>query len=253
MEVTLAMYLTVCPLIFLAALVDSIGGGGGLISLPTYLLVGLPPVMAAGTNKCSAFCGSLMATVKFFRKGKILLLPALCAVGGAIPASYLGAYLLQLVNQDFIRIFMLVAIPVVAVALLFKRDLAERELKEMTGKRMVACFFIGLGCGFYDGFFGPGTGTFLILLFTWVVGMDMVTASGTAKLVNLSSNVAALFSLVHGGQVLFKLAIPAMICSMAGGYLGAQLTLKRGAKLIRYVMLGVLALLIAKLVADYFF
>ncbi|MEG2135573.1 MAG: sulfite exporter TauE/SafE family protein [Clostridia bacterium] len=253
MEITWMMLLTVCPLVFLASLVDSIGGGGGLISLPAYLLAGLPAQMASGTNKFSACFGTLFATIKYARGGKMLLKPALLAVVGALPGSYVGAWLQCQMSEETVRAFMLVAIPVVAVLLLFKRGGEDSaEVKVMTRKLGVLCFLIGLGCGLYDGFFGPGTGTILIMLFTWIVGMDMVSASGSAKLVNLASNAAALATFLAAGQVLIPLAIPATVCSVVGGYLGARLALKKGAKLIRYVMLGVLALLILKLIFDFF-
>ncbi len=110
---------------------------------------------------------------------------------------------------------------------------------------------IGLIIGFYDGFFGPATGTFLILLFTTFLGMDMVSASATAKPVNLFSNIASLATRIAAGNVLFALAIPAMCCSIAGGWLGARLALRRGAGFIRWVMLGVLAVMTVKLAADW--
>ena len=113
------------------------------------------------------------------------------------------------------------------------------------------CIVIGLGIGFYDGLFGPGTGTFLILLFTWITGMDMVSASATAKPVNLASNIAALITRIAAGCVLYQLAIPAVLCSIAGGAIGSRLALTRGARFIRYVMLGVLALMTVKLAVEW--
>ena len=250
MEVTFQMLLIVCPLVFLAATVDAIGGGGGLISLPAYLLAGLPPALAGGSNKLSAGFGTLVATFKFLRGGKILIKPGLCAVLGALPGSYLGAQLLQMMDEQVIRIFLLVAIPLVGVLMLIKRN-TPTEIKPITNKRLFYCFLLGLGTGLYDGFFGPGTGTLLIMGLTYLIGMDMVTASGTAKLINLSSNIGALWSLLTGGNVLFGLAIPAMVFSTAGGYLGSWLAMKRGATFIRKIMLVVLALLILKLAFDW--
>ena len=251
MEVTLGMLLTVCPLVFLASMIDSIAGGGGLISLPAYYLAGLPPALAAGSNKFSACFGTLAATFRYARGKKILLLPALLAVAGAFPASYLGAEVLKRTDEALVRKIMLVAIPVVAGIVAFKRDTPVKTRK-MTIARLGLCFLIGLGCGFYDGFFGPGTGTFLIILFTWVAGMDIVSASGTAKPVNLASNAAAMVSMLLGGYVLFPLAVPAMACSVAGGWLGSKMALRVGARLVRFVMLGVLVMLIAKLAYDWF-
>ena len=251
MEVTLSMLLTVCPLVFLAAVVDAIGGGGGLVSLPAYLLAGLPPALAGGTNKMSASVGTLVATAKFFRSGRLHVRPALAAALGALPGAYIGAEVLKLADEQFVRIFLLIAVPVVAILLLIKRD-TPKESKPLTRARLLGCVALGLGCGFYDGFFGPGTGTILIMGLTFLIGMDMVTASGSAKLINLASNAAALISLIIGGKVLFRLAIPAACFSIAGGYLGSWLAIRRGAKCIRYVMLGVMALILIKLAAEWF-
>ena len=244
------MLVMVCGMVFLASVVDSIGGGGGLISLPAYLLTGLDPVLAAGSNKFSASFGTLIATIRYFRSGRLLVKPALWAVLGALPGAYAGAEVLERTDPGFVRLFMLCAIPVVALIVIFKRNVPEKTDREAPVNRPV-CFLIGLGIGFYDGFFGPGTGTLLIIAFTWLTKMDMVTASGTAKAVNLSSNIAALFSLLTGGHVVFALAVPAVFCSMAGGWVGSKLAITRGARLVRYVMLGVLALLIVRLAWEW--
>lgn len=249
MEVTLQMLLIVCPLVFLASFVDAIAGGGGLISLPAYLVAGLPPVTAAANNKFSSTFGTLLATYRFFRSGKVLWKPALCAVAGALPGAVIGAEILKHTPEKLVYGFMLVAVPAVALLMILRRD-REPEPKPVTGATLMKCLGVGLACGLYDGFFGPGTGTFLILLLTWLIGMDMVSASGTAKPVNLASNVAALVSFISSGYVIYRLAVPAMLCSVVGGYLGSSMALKKGAKLIRGMMLVVMALLILRLITD---
>lgn len=250
MEISIQMLLIVCPLVFLAAVVDAIGGGGGLISLPAYLLAGLPPALAGGSNKLSASCGTLIATFKFLRGGRVLMKPAICAVLGALPGAYLGAELLQLVDEQIIRIFLLAAIPLMAAVILLRRN-TPAQPKPLTRGRLAGCFALGLGCGLYDGFFGPGTGTLLIMGLTYLIGLDMITASGTSKVINLASNISALGSLISGGNVLYPLALPAMLFSIAGGYLGSWLAMKRGARFIKKIMLVVLALLIIKLALEW--
>ena len=250
MTLTWQMYAIVCPLVFLASTVDAIGGGGGLISLPAYLATGLDPALASGTNKLSASLGTLMASIQYLKSGKLLWKPSLAAVIGALPGAYLGAELQKMAPEEFVRRFMLIAIPVVAVLLLCKRNFPEKS-REMTERRLFVCFLIGLGCGVYDGFFGPGTGTLIIMGLSWCAGLDMVTASGSAKVVNLASNVGALTSWIIGGKVLYALAAPAVACSLAGGWLGSRLAIHKGARFIRYVMLAVLALLIGKLILEY--
>ena len=251
MQVTFQMLLIVCPLIFLASTVDAIGGGGGLISLPAYLLAGLPPALAAGSNKTSASVGTLIATGRFLKSGRLLVKPALCAAAGALPGAWLGAELLKRTDPAVVRVFLIVAIPLMALVLVFKKD-APARMRPITAARLAGCFALGLGCGFYDGFFGPGTGTLLIMGLTWLIGMDMVTASGSAKLINLARNVAALVSLLSGGQVLFALALPAAAFSLAGGYLGSWLAIRRGAQFIRKIMLAVLAIIVIRLAVEWF-
>jgi uncharacterized membrane protein YfcA len=246
----LQAYAIVLPMVFLAAVVDSIGGGGGLISLPSYTLAGLSYDVASGTNKFSAMFGTLAATIRYFRSGKLMVAPALWAALMALPGSYLGTRIAMAVGSERMTIFMLFALPAVAAAVILKKRTPTAP-KPMTKVRLLACAGIGLAVGLYDGFFGPGTGTFLTILFTWVAGMDMVTAAGTAKPVNLASNLSSLAARLIAGQVLFSLALPAMCLSMAGGAIGARLAVLRGARFIRYVMLCVLLMILVKLGIDF--
>ena len=249
MELSFSTYLIVCPLAFLAGLIDSVAGGGGLISLPAYYLAGLNPVLPAGTNKLSACLGTVASTTRFVRGGKVDWPAALFAAAGAFPGSWLGTLLLQHIPEDTVRLLMIAAIPLVAAVVLRKREMNGRCLVRMEFYRPLA-LMIGLVIGFYDGLIGPGTGTFLILMFTMALGMEAVMASGTAKVVNLTSNVAALMSLMSTGNVLFALGFPAAACGMLGNWLGAGLTMKKGAGFIRWMLLAVLVLLLAKMVVD---
>ena len=250
MQVTLKMYLIVLPMVFLASTVDAIAGGGGLISLPAYSLAGLNYDYASGNNKFSSTFGTLMATIRYYRSGKLLVIPALIAAMAALPGSWLGTRAAMALGSRVMQIFMLFAIPIVGGLVLFNRK-AREESRPVTKRQYPICVLIGLAIGFYDGFFGPGTGTFLIVLFTHLLGMDMVTASATAKPVNLFSNIASLATRIAAGNVLFALAFPAMACSVMGGWLGAKLALTKGARLIRFVMLGVLALLTVRLAMEW--
>lgn len=250
MQVTPYMYLIVLPMVFLASTVDAIAGGGGLISLPAYSLAGLNYDFASGNNKFSSTFGTLMATIRYYKSGKLMVVPALISAIAALPGSWLGTRAAMALGNRVMQIFMLFAIPVVGALVLFNRK--EREVSRLVTRRQYPiCVLIGLVIGFYDGFFGPGTGTFLIVLFTHLLGMDMVTASATAKPVNLFSNIASLATRIAAGNVLFALAFPAMACSVMGGWLGAKLALTKGAKLIRFVMLGVLVLLTVRLAMEW--
>lgn len=249
MELTWQTFAIVCPLVFLAGFIDSIAGGGGLISLPAYYLAGLPAPLAAGTNKLSAGVGTIASTFRYIRGGKVLWRVGLLGAAGAIPGSWLGALLLQAIPEAAVRTMMILAIPLVAAVVLRQRSgISVRRVPVQWDLPMAAA--IGFGIGFYDGLVGPGTGTFLIIAFTMLLGMEGVMASGTAKIVNLSSNISALLTLLTTGNVLFALGLPAALCGVVGNWLGAGLTMKKGTRVIRTVLLVVLALLLAKMVYD---
>lgn len=248
MQLTLQTYLLVCPLVFLAGFIDSIAGGGGLISLPAYYLAGLPVPLAAGTNKMGAFAGTAVATAKYARSGQIAWREGIAAAVGALPGSMLGAWLLTIVPARYVLIGVIAAMPLVAAFVLLRKDSLEPRNLVSERLRLPTCFTIGLVIGLYDGLIGPGTGTFLQLLFVSVVGLAALKASGAARLVNLCSNVGALISLVSAGQVLYALALPAAAFGMAGNYLGSSLAIKKGSKLIRLLLIVVLVLLMATLI-----
>ena len=250
MQVTWQMLLTVCPLVALAGFVDSVAGGGGLISLPAYYLVGLPASTAAGTNKLSACMGTALATYNYASSGKIDRRIGLFAGLGSLIASVLGVLVMKQLSDNAVRILVLCCLPVAAVFTLRGHGKTEGKRNFSASATMVIALIIGCVIGFYDGLVGPGTGTFLILLFVHIFRLDDVTASGTAKVPNLCSNIAALTSLFVTGDVLWQLGLPAGLCAMAGAAIGSRLTVKRGAKFIRGMMLTVLVLLLVKMVTD---
>lgn len=250
MELTWTMFLIVCPLTFLAGFVDSVAGGGGLISLPAYYLAGLNPYLAAGTNKLSACLGTIAASGRYIVGRRVDAMVGVLAAAAALPGSWIGATLQQHIPENTVRIMMICMIPVVAVIVLGNRSgLSGRRIVSEKAVKPVA-LAIGFGIGFYDGLVGPGTGTFLIILFTMILGMETVRASGTAKLVNLASNIAALTTYLASGNVLIGLGIPAAACAIAGNLLGAGMTIKRGTGFIRRMLIVVLALLLAKMIYD---
>lgn len=250
MAVTVQMLWIVCPLALLGGFVDAIAGGGGLISLPAYYLAGLPASVAAGTNKLSATMGTVLAAYNYKRSGKINRGVGIPAAIGALVLSAMGVLVMKQLSDRTVRLLVACCIPIAAVFTLRGRR-QHGCCKQFSARRTLAVS-LGIGCliGFYDGLVGPGTGTFLILLFVHIFGMDDVDASGTAKLVNLASNVAALTSLLTTGDVLFLLGLPAGVCSMVGGFLGSRLTIRSGGKLVRMMMICVLILLLAKMITD---
>ena len=252
---TLHILLIVCPLVFLAGIVDAVAGGGGLITLPAYLLAGLPPHAAAATNKCSSMFGTLLSTVRYLRHGcfhrQTVVLSVVCALVG----SWLGALLNMYLDEKYLYWILLGALPIVAVAILLKPDFgAESRIDRYTPRQLlVRCAVIALVLGCYDGFFGPGTGTFLMIALSTLCGFDLLTASGNTKVINLSSNVAAFVTFAVGGQILWAIGLPAAVFGMLGNFVGSGLALKSGAKIIRPMFIVVLVLLLVRLVWELFF
>lgn len=247
--------LIVCPLVFLAGFVDSVAGGGGIISLPAYLMAGIPAHLAAGTNKVVNGCGTLTATAKYFRSGKVRVRAAVAAAAGALAGSAAGAQLASMIPEAALKTIMLVALPCVALFLVLKRDFGRDDAppQEIEPRReLVVSALIGLGIGCYDGLVGPGTGTFMILCFTAFLSMDLLTASGCSKAANLASNIGSAAVWILHGYVFWRLALPAIVCNILGNILGARYAIRGGSKKIRGMMFLVLGMLFVKILYELF-
>lgn len=253
MEITITTYLILCPLIFLAGFVDAVAGGGGLISLPAYLFAGMPIHFAYGTNKFGSCCGTGIAMTQYAKSGEIRWRPALTAAVGALIGAWFGAQLVMILPAEVLEVTLMVILPCMALFLLANRGFGrERKEKQLAkGREAALSLAIGLAVGAYDGFFGPGTGTFLILLFSALLGFSLVTSSGCAKVINFASNIGALTGYLLGGKVLFAVAVPCAVCSIAGNWLGSRLAIKIGVRFVRALMAVVIALLFAKLLIDF--
>ncbi|MEE1108886.1 MAG: TSUP family transporter [Lachnospiraceae bacterium] len=248
MELTPKMFLIVCPMLFLAGFVDAIGGGGGLISLPAYLFAGLPIHAAIATNKLSSTCGTALATVRFIRHKLVDYKLAVPSVICAVIGSSLGAQLSLRMDDAIMKKVLFVVLPVAAFFVLNKHLFKDSGEEAKTDKRTyivaaVAAFVIGV----YDGFYGPGTGTFLIIAFTVFAKMGLTAANAQTKVINLTTNITSLVVFLMSGQVVILLGIAAAVCNMAGNYIGAGLAMEKGSKIVRPVILVVLALLLIKI------
>ena len=249
MELTPKMFLIVCPMLFLAGFVDAIGGGGGLISLPAYLFAGLPIHAAIATNKLSSTCGTALATVRFIRHKLVDYKLAVPSVICAVIGSSLGAQLSLRMDDSVMKTVLFVVLPVAAFFVLNKHLFKDSGEEAKTDKRTyivaaVAAFVIGV----YDGFYGPGTGTFLIIIaFTVFAKMGLTAANAQTKVINLTTNITSLVVFLMSGQVVILLGIAAAVCNMAGNYIGAGLAMEKGSKIVRPVILVVLALLLIKI------
>lgn len=251
MELT-KILLIICPMVFIAGFVDAIAGGGGIISIPAYLFAGLPAHYAAGCNKFSASLGTVMAAGKYIKSGKVKWRVAIFSAIGAIGGAAVGTTLALYVSEGTLKVLLLVALPLVAIFLFTQKNIGNQVTEKAYEPRQVAVYAIGIGLviGCYDGLIGPGTGTFLILAFSSLLGLELVTSSGCAKVSNLASNLTSMVLFVLNGKVLFMIAVPAALCSMAGGYMGAKFAIRGGAKYVRYVMFVVLGLLFVKTAYD---
>ena len=240
-----------CPLAFLAGFVDAIAGGGGLISLPAYIFAGLPVHLALGTNKLSNSMGTLVATARYALRGYMVREFVLVAVPLALAGSWAGSNAALVTEDTVFRVIMLAALPFVAFFVLRTRDLdAFSRVEIPRGRALATTACIALVMGFYDGFFGPGTGTFLMLLLTALAHQDVRHAQGTTKAVNISTNLAALAVFAANGQVLLGLGLVAGAFNIVGNWLGSQSFIGKGSAIARPVMLAVIAAFFVKLLVD---
>jgi uncharacterized membrane protein YfcA len=243
--------LILCPMVFLAGFVDSIAGGGGLISLPAYIFAGVPIHIAYGTNKFAMCFGTGVSVVNYFRARCIHYRAALAGVLGALPGSWLGTMLAISLSPQVLQICLAVILPLVALFVFFRRASMDRGGEELPHlQTFVLSFFIGLVLGAYDGFFGPGTGMFLTLALAGLVRLNLVKAAGTTKAINFASNLASMITWLINGSILFSIALPCMASAIAGNFIGSKLAIKIGGKFIKPVILIVAALLFVRVISD---
>lgn len=239
---------------FAAGLVDAIAGGGGLISLPALLAVGLPPQVAIATNKGQATFGAVASFASYWRLGNVDRTRAPVAFVAGFVGSCAGAAALLSVRPEPLRPVVIGLLLFAAVVVALRGRLQPRGVDvRALAHPMATVAAIGLGLGMYDGFFGPGVGSLLIAAFALVFGDSLLRASGNAKVVNLGSNLAALlvFTLFASrGTILWGVALPMAVANVAGATIGSRLALARGDRLVRVVVLCVVAAVVAKLVAD---
>ncbi len=233
---------------FAAGFVDAIAGGGGLVTLPALLAVGLPPHLALGTNKGQAVFGAISSAYSFFKRGEMDRARMPIAFVFGFVGSCLGALALLAVRPEPLKPVVLVLLVAVAALLAARRDVTPRATP-VPSPRLVAGA-IALILGAYDGFFGPGVGSMLIVAFVLFLGDRLTRASGNAKVVNLASNIAAVLLFAWRGTVLWPLALPMAVANAIGAAVGARLAVKRGDKFVRVVVLSVVTLLVLKLASD---
>lgn len=241
------------PLVFLAALaagfVDSIAGGGGLITIPVLLSVGLDPQAALGTNKLQASFGSGSATWHYAQAGTVDLRDCVRGFIITLVAAALGAVAVQQIGPDFLRRAIPILLVAVAIYMILKPRVGEGDLHARMPRTAFDLVF-GLLIGFYDGFFGPGTGTFWAMAYMLWLGFNMTKATGYTKVMNFASNLSSLAFFALGGKVVFVVGIIMGAGQLLGARLGSRMVITRGTRFIRPVFLGVVFVLITKLLYD---
>ena len=244
--------LIVCPLLFVAGLIDGISGGGGIISLPAYMLTGMPLGMAYGCNKMQSFLGTSASLYKYAKSGLVDLRPAAVACITAILGSMLSTRIMFALSEDTKRLIVAAAMCFIIALTLFTtfRNLGSKEKTklELTSRTVIISLICGLLLGLYDGFFGPGCGTVALMLFTTLFGYDMRVATGNGKVIIVVSNLIALISYIVQGSIIYAIAIPASISNILGSYIGAHLAVKNGKRLVRGVLYVVIVVLLGQAV-----
>ena len=253
MNLTPEMFLIVCPMLFLAGLVDAIGGGGGLISLPAYLFAGLPIHAAIATNKLSSTCGTALATFRFIRHKlvnfKLAVPSVICAVAGAS----LGARLSMRMSEQVMKNVLFIVLPLSAFFVLNKTLFQERGREARVDRRTylvssAAAFVIGI----YDGFYGPGSGTFMLLLLTGAAHMKLQEANATAKVINFCTCISSLTVYLLNGKVMIMLGLAAGATAALGSFIGTKMFDREGARIVKPLIIIVIVIFLIKLISELF-
>lgn len=245
--------LALCAFAFLAGFIDSVVGGGGLIQIPALMLLmpGMPVATLLGTNKFASVWGTLAATSQYLRRVPLPRDAALPACAAAFVFGLLGARAAAVLPAEVMRPLVLVLLILVLGYTLRKKDFGRLHAPRLgASMQRWAALAVGASIGFYDGFFGPGTGSFLVFAFVGLFGFDFLAASASAKLVNLVTNLAALVYFVPTGHVLYAVAIPMALFNVAGAVLGARLAIRRGSGFVRGLFLLVAGALVLRLGLD---
>lgn len=233
--------------------IDAIAGGGGLLTVPALLLTGVPPHLALGTNKVSSFMGTAVALGTFARSHLVLWRLALAGLAFSLLGAWAGSLLALKVSSAVLGKILVGLLPVGMLLTLAPRRGREAAPGALSGARLwVLTPLVCLAIGIYDGFFGPGTGSFLILALHWVLNIGLMEASATAKVLNLGSNGGAVVAFIWHGSVFWPLAALMTACSMLGNWFGSRTAIRVGARAVRRFLLVSLGLLLVTLIWRYF-
>src|SRR5688572_14822722 len=233
---------------FVAAFVDSIVGGGGVISLPALLAAGIPPHLALGTNKLAATGASSMATLRYTNAGYVTLALVLALIPFAVVGSFLGAASVLLIDPGFIRGAVIAVMIVMTLYVIFRPKLGhENRFTHIRPGQFAVCAASVLAIGFYDGFLGPGTGSLLLFLFLGVPQFDFLRSAANGRVLNFATNVAALVLFAIKGAVVYTVGIPMMVAMLAGAYFGSHYGMKHGATWVKPLFVAMTSVILVRL------
>lgn len=250
LDLTLA---ALCGFAFLAGFIDAVVGGGGLVQVPALFVLKpeMNPATLFGTNKFSSVFGTANASWQYARRVELPWKVLGLTMVTAFAFSFLGARAVTLFNPALLRPLILVLMVAVFVYTLWKKDFGSLHAPKLSERQQfLTGALVGAVIGFYDGFFGPGTGSFLVFAFVGLFGFSFLVASAAAKLVNFSTNLAALAWFVPHGQVLYRVAVPMAACNIAGSWIGSHLAIKKGSGFVRSLFIVVVGALIARMAFD---
>ena len=249
-DLSIITFLIVCPLTFLGGFVDAVAGGGGLISLPAYMIAGLPVHNAIATNKLSSGMGTTIATYRLARLGYIPWRKAALCIVMAVIGSSTGAKLALMVDADLFKKLMLVIIPLTAIYVMRNKNMDEPKEPLADRQTVIRASIVALLIGVYDGFYGPGTGTFLILLLSGFAHISLKESNGIAKSINLTTNLSSLAVYLMNGKVIILLGLAGGLFGIVGNYIGVTFFKNKGAKAVRPLMIVVLVIFFIEILTE---
>jgi uncharacterized protein len=239
---------------FIAALFDSIAGGGGIITIPVFLALGIPPHYTLGTNKFAASWGSLTSSLTFLRSGKVYLPLIKYIIPFTFAGAALGVRTALRINQQYLQLIVLIMLISISIYSIFSKEIGKKDNFQGLNRKK-----IGLGCligfimGFYDGFFGPGTGSFLLFSFSCFFGFDFTKSTANARLLNFTSNMTSLLLFALNGKIIYTLGLPMALCMILGARVGSGIAIKHGGKIIKPIFITISLLIVIKLFFDTFY
>ncbi|WVD64489.1 TSUP family transporter [Utexia brackfieldae] len=236
----------------LAGFIDSIAGGGGLLTLPMLLAVGLPPAQALATNKLQSCGGSFSASLYFVQKRVVKLSEHKFSILMTFIGASLGSLLILFLQADFLRLLLPILTICVGLYFLLTPTVGEQDRERRLSAKKFA-IFAAMGIGFYDGFFGPGAGSFYALIYVTLAGFNLAKATAHAKVLNFTSNLASLIFFIIGGKVIWSIGFVMLIGQFIGARIGARLVISKGKKLIRPMLIIVSMIMSTKLIIENYF